>query len=43
MGVDEGIGKIYLPTAEFEAPVPGATGRPKAKPDTFMIVEVGQK
>jgi DNA-binding beta-propeller fold protein YncE len=43
MGVDEGTGKIYLPTAEFEAPVPGAAGRPKAKPDTFMIVEVGQK
>jgi DNA-binding beta-propeller fold protein YncE len=43
MGVDESTGKIYLPTAEFEAPAPGATGRPRPKPDTFMIVEVGQK
>jgi len=44
MGVDEGTGKVYLPTAEFEAPAPGAApGRPKAKPDSFMIVEVGQK
>ena len=43
MGVDEATGKIYLPTAEFEAPAPGATGRPRPKPDTFMIVEVGQK
>jgi len=33
-----------LPTAEFEAPAPGAApGRPKAKPDTFMIIEVGEK
>jgi hypothetical protein len=44
MGVDEATGKIYLPTAEFEAPAPGAAaGRPRPKPDTFMIVEVGQK
>jgi hypothetical protein len=44
MGVDEGTGKIYLPTAEFEAPTPGASpGRPRPKPDTFMIVEVGRK
>ncbi len=44
MGVDEGTGKIYLPTAEFETPAPGAAlGRPRPKPDTFMIVEVGKK
>jgi hypothetical protein len=44
MGMDEGTGKIYLPTAEFEPPAPGAApARPRAKPDTFMIVEVGQK
>lgn len=43
MGVDEATGKIYLPTAEFETPAAGATGRPRAKPDTFMIVEVGAK
>jgi DNA-binding beta-propeller fold protein YncE len=30
---------IYLPTAEFE---PKTTGRPQAKPDSFMIVVVGQ-
>src|SRR6266568_4378203 len=40
MGVDPTTHKIYLPTAEFEDMRPGATGRPKAKPDTFMIVEV---
>lgn len=43
MGIDDATGKIYLPTAEFETSVPGATGRPKAKPDTFMIVEVSSK
>ena len=43
MGIDDATGKIYLPTAEFETPSPGATGRPKAKPDSFMIVEVGAK
>jgi len=44
MGVDEATGKIYLPTAEFEAPAPGAApGRPRPKPDTFMILEVGAK
>jgi outer membrane protein assembly factor BamB len=44
MGVDDATGKMYLPTAEFETPAPGAApARPKAKPDTFMIVEVGAK
>ena len=43
MGVDSMTHKIYMPTAEFEEAKPGATGRPKAKPDTFMIVEVGPK
>ncbi|MGD0629792.1 MAG: hypothetical protein ABR987_10580, partial [Terracidiphilus sp.] len=42
MGVDESTHKAYLPTAEFEPLEPGAR-RPKAKPDSFMIVEVGQK
>jgi DNA-binding beta-propeller fold protein YncE len=32
--------RIYLPTAEFE---PATTGRPKMKPGTFMIVEVGRE
>ncbi|HEV2485659.1 MAG TPA: YncE family protein [Terracidiphilus sp.] len=44
MGLDEATHTIYLPTAEFEAPAPGvASQRPKAKPDSFMIVAVGQK
>ncbi len=43
MGMDRGTHKIYMPTAEFEEPKPGATGRPKALPDTFMVVQVGQK
>jgi len=38
MGVDETSQLIYLPTAEF---LPATTGRPKPKPDTFMIVVVG--
>lgn len=40
MGVDETSNLIYLPTAEFE---PATTGRPKAKPGTFMIVVVGHQ
>jgi len=44
MGMDESTMTVYLPTAEFEAPAPGAASkRPRAKPDTFMIVAVGQK
>ena len=39
MGVDENSHLIYLPTAELE---PATTGRPKAKPGTFMIVVVGR-
>ena len=37
MGIDTGKHRIYLPTAEFE---PASSGRPKAKPGTFMIVVV---
>lgn len=44
MGVDDSTDKLYLPTAELEAPVPGAASqRPRPKPGTFMIVEVGKK
>lgn len=39
MGVDEMSHQIYLPTAELE---PATTGRPQAKPGTFMIVVVGR-
>jgi hypothetical protein len=38
MAVDPEGHKAYLPTAEFEPQKPGATGRPTAKPGTFMIV-----
>lgn len=37
LGIDSATHKIYLPTAELE---PVTTGRPKAKPGTFMIVVV---
>jgi DNA-binding beta-propeller fold protein YncE len=43
MDVDPATHKIYLPTAEFEPQAPGATTRPKAKPDSFMIVVVSQQ
>ena len=38
MGVDPDNNRIYLPTAELE---PSTTGRPRPKPGTFMILEVG--
>lgn len=40
MDVDRSGHKIYLPTAEFEAARAGA--RPRAKPDSFMIIVVGR-
>lgn len=43
MDIDPTTHKIYLPTAEFEELQAGSpSGRPKPKPDTFMIVEVGR-
>ncbi len=42
MDVDTGTHKAYLPTFEFEDQKPGDTGRPKAKPGTFMIVVVAR-
>jgi hypothetical protein len=42
MDVDPAAHKAYLPTFEFEAQQPGATGRPAAKPGSFMIVVVGR-
>ena len=38
--IDHTAQRIYLPTAEFE---PATTGRPKAKPGTFMIVVVNRQ
>jgi hypothetical protein len=40
MGLDSMTHTFYLPTAEFEEPAPGSTGRPARKPDTFMILVV---
>lgn len=40
MGLDRMTNQIYLPTAEME---PNGSGRPRPKPDTFMIVKVGSK
>jgi hypothetical protein len=40
MAIDPGTGRIYLPTAEFE---PASSGRPAAKPGTFMIVVVDRQ
>jgi len=42
MDIDPEMHKVYLPTAEFEEPKPGATGRPVAKPGSFMIVVVAR-
>ena len=42
MDIDPDAHKVYLPTAEFEEQKPGATGRPAAKPGTFMIVVVAR-
>lgn len=41
MDIDNGVHKIYLPTAEFEESKPGT--RPTAKPGTFMIVVLGRR
>lgn len=40
MDVARSAHKVYLPTAELEPAQPGA--RPRAKPDSFMIVVVGR-
>ena len=42
MDVDPETHKAYLPTFEFEEQKPGDTGRPKAKPGSFMIVVVAR-
>jgi DNA-binding beta-propeller fold protein YncE len=43
MDIDPAAHKAYLPTFEFEPQAPGATGRPTAKPGSFMILVVGRK
>jgi len=42
MDVDPATHKAYLPTFELEEQKPGGTGRPAAKPGSFMIVVVGR-
>ena len=42
MDIDPETHKAYLPTFEFEEQKPGATGRPTAKPGSFMIVVVAR-
>jgi hypothetical protein len=42
MDIDLGTHKVYLATAEFEEQKPGSTGRPQAKPGTFMIVVIAR-
>jgi hypothetical protein len=41
MGIDAETHRLFLPTAEMEPAAAGA--RPRPKPDTFMIVVVGQQ
>jgi hypothetical protein len=43
MGLDPTTNRIYLPTAEFEAPKPGAKRGPATKPGTFMILVVARR
>ena len=40
MALDRTNRRLYLPTAEFE---PATSGRPKAKPGTFMILVVDRQ
>lgn len=42
MGIDRRAHAIYLPAAQMEPPASGQR-RPRMKPGTFMIVEVGRK
>ena len=42
MDIDGSSHTIYMPAAEMQPPAPGQRG-PRMKPDTFMIVEVGQE
>ena len=41
-GIDPSVGKMYLPTSDFEEQAPGAASRPKAKAGTFKILVVSR-
>ena len=43
MELDSKTHTIYLPTAEFEQPKPGTTGRAAMKPGTFTILVVSRR
>lgn len=42
IALDKTTHKLYLPTAEFEPQDPNVKGRPKMKPGTFQVLEVGK-
>jgi DNA-binding beta-propeller fold protein YncE len=42
IALDKATHKLYLPTAEFEPQDPNVKGRPKMKPGTFQVLEVGK-
>jgi YVTN family beta-propeller protein len=42
IALDKATHKLYLPAAEFEAQDPNVKGRPKMKPGTFQVLEVGK-
>ena len=42
LAIDASTGKIYLPTSDFEVQPTGATGRPRAKPDTFKVLVISR-
>jgi DNA-binding beta-propeller fold protein YncE len=42
MALDPTTHRIYLPTAEYEEPSPGAARGPRMKPGTFMIIVVAR-
>ena len=42
IALDKATGLLYLPTADFEAMLPGEKGRPKMKAGTFQILVVGK-
>lgn len=41
LGIDSSAKKIFLPTSEFDGTLPN--GRPKPKPGTFLLLEVGRQ
>ncbi len=42
IALDKMTHRLYLPAAEFQAPDENIKGRPKMKPGTFQVIEVGK-